>query len=542
MNGALAYVVAGLMSVLLQASAAFEADQRRAIRGEIGSIGAGETIARIYERREFAPAWNDAEQVAQLLEAVRASYDDGLSPPDYQLSAIENLHRSISSGQELPAARRAAFDLWLTDSLMRLVDHRCNGKVDPESRKPARAAGRPINGRAPSTVISEIIASGNLADAISSVAREDSDYDRLKAQIALYRTIAADGGWPELPDGPTIGPGSDDSRVEILARRLAIAGDLADAASRVQAGIYDPLLEAAVRRFQVRHGLDEDGLVGQATLRALNVPAEQRIEQIRVNLERARWGLDRGTEDLIAINVAGFKMQVIRDRETTLTKRVIVGEVEDRTPLFQSRLEHIVFNPAWSVPYSIASKEILPRIKADPGYLEGGRYQLIDGDGNVVDASTVDWSTIHTRNFPFTVVQQPGPANQLGRIKFMLPNDFSLCMHDTPDKSLYAKADRALSHGCIRVDEPLDLAAQLLGRDGWTRAQIDNMVASGKTRTVTLEEALPVVILYRTAEVTDRGEMHFFSDIYQRDPGLLDALDSQVSGITLGDTRFSKSW
>ncbi|MDJ0698789.1 MAG: L,D-transpeptidase family protein [Woeseiaceae bacterium] len=542
MHGVLASIVAGLVAVLLQASAPSEADLKRAIRDQIGSSGAGELIARIYERREFAPVWQDAERVGQLLEAVRASYDDGLRPADYQLSGIEKLQRSVSSGQALPAARRAAFDVVLTDGLARLVDHLCNGKVDPDTREPARAAARPFNGRDPSLVIGEIIGSDNLVDAISSVAPENPDYDRLRAQLARYRTIAADGGWPELPGGPTIRPGSDDPRIEILARRLAISGDLADAESRVESGIYDPLLEVAVRRFQARHGLDDDGLVGRATLRALNVTAEQRIEQIRVNLDRARWGLDRRTDDLIVIDVAGFKMHVIRDQETTMTKRVIVGEVEERTPLFQSRLEHIVFNPAWSVPYSIASEEILPRIKEDPGYLARGRYQLIDGDGNVIDASAVDWSKIHSRNLPFTVVQQPGPANQLGLVKFLLPNEFSVCMHDTNDRSTFARAGRALSHGCIRVEEPLDLAAQLLGRDGWTRARIDNVIASGKTRTVALEQALPVVILYRTAEANDRGEMHFYGDIYERDPVVLEALDSQVSGITLGDTSFSKSW
>ncbi len=541
MYGILAILAAGVIGLPWQAAAPVEAGQARAIRDEIASKDAGDLIAAIYAGREFAPAWARPEQVRQLLEAVRASDRDGLMPVDYHLASIEELHGFVSSGHRLSATERAVFDLVLTEGLVRLVYHLCDGKVDPDTREPVRASGNALCGRDPSTLIEEILGSDELAKAIASVAPRGPEYDRLKAQLAQHRHIAAGGGWPEVPHGPTIRPGSDDPRVELLARRLAISGDFGDDVARVAAGIYDQALQDAVRRFQSRHGLQQDGLVGRATLRALNVSTEQRIDQIRVNLERIRWRLDRQTDDLIAINVAAFEMHVIRNQETLLTSKVIVGEADDRTPLIQSRLEHIVFNPAWSVPYSIASEEILPRIKEDPEYLARGKYRLTGRDGDVVDASSVDWSAIHSRNFPFIVLQQPGPANELGRVKFLMPNEYSICMHDTPDKSLFARTDRALSHGCIRVADPLVLAAHLLGDSGWTRARIEDLVESGETRTVTLEEALPVVILYRTAEVNDRGELQFYDDIYGRDAAVLAALDTQVSGITLGETSFSKS-
>ncbi|MBT8102955.1 MAG: L,D-transpeptidase family protein [Gammaproteobacteria bacterium] len=346
--------------------------------------------------------------------------------------------------------------------------------------------------------------------------------ERLQEALQRHRDLAASGGWPAVPAGPTIRQGSDDSRLGVLATRLAASGDLAG--DEIVSSYYDEALQDAVRRFQARHGLDADGLVGRATLRALNVPVERRIDQIRVNLERVRSLSDIDEQHFVLVNITAFKATIIRDGKALWTTKVIVGEEEDRTPELRSELRSVVFNPTWSVPHSIASEELLPNIKQDPGFFSNGGYELYDRDGNRVDPADVDWDVYSTNNFPFRLVQRPGPQNQLGRIKFMIPNPYSICMHDTPARELFASANRALSHGCIRVDDPLAFAELVLGSEGWTRAQIESQIDSGHTKSIALKGPLPVHVVYWTAEVDDNGVIHFYDDIYARDDEFLEEL------------------
>lgn len=362
-------------------------------------------------------------------------------------------------------------------------------------------------------------------DAATAISDLGSQYQRLGAQLQQYRALAEAGGWPEVPGGPTIRPDAEDPRLATLARRLLVSGDIAAADMPVSTSEYNETLQNAVRRFQARHGLEADALVGRATLRSLNVTVQQRIDQIRVNLERLRWHPDTESHDLVLVNIPAFKAYVIRDGQIVWTTNVIVGDPENKTPVFQSMLKSVVFNPTWTVPYSIASKEMLPKIKRDPSFFRRGNYELFDRAGNPVDSSSVDWSTVERRTFPFTLVQQPGPANQLGQVKFMIPNDYSVCMHDTPAKSLFASAVRAFSHGCIRIEEPLGLAEVLLGSENWTRKQVDSQVESRETRSIVLAEPLPVHVVYWTAEVDDLGVMHFYDDIYEWDATVLERLD-----------------
>ena len=358
---------------------------------------------------------------------------------------------------------------------------------------------------------------------IASITAPSSYFQRLQVQLQQHRELAEAGGWPEVPAGPTIRPGSDDPRLATLARRLAVSGDLAD--NDVSASDYDDAMQDAVSRFQARHGLEVDALVGRATLRALNVSVEQRIDQIRVNLERTRSLFDGQGDDYVLVNIAGFSVSVVRDGQTVWTTSVVVGDTENKTPIFRSTLKYVVFNPTWTVPRSIASEEMLPEIKQDPGFFDKGDYQLLDREGNIVEPSSVDWSTVHVGNFRYTLVQQPGCSNALGQIKFVFPNEFSVFMHDTPEKWLFAKAKRAFSHGCIRVNEPFDLAEVLLGRDGWTRERIESQIESEETKTVFLSEPLPILLVYWTAEVDDLGVVHFYDDIYERDAADFEALD-----------------
>ena len=352
------------------------------------------------------------------------------------------------------------------------------------------------------------------------------DFEALQAELQRHRELAVSGGWRVLDSGPTIRPGDEGSRIAALADRLAASGDLES--NETPASYYDETLQTAVRDFQLRHGLEPDALVGRATLRALNVPVEQRVDQIRVNLERMRPYLDIDVEHYVLVNIAAFEATLVRGGQTAWTTKVIIGEKKDQTPEFRSELKSVVFNPTWSVPYSIASEEMLPRIVDDPGYFATNGYDVFDSDGKPVDPASVDWSNFSERNFPFRLVQRPGPKNQLGRIKFMVPNPYSICIHDTPARSLFANVNRALSHGCVRIDDPLKFAEFVLESDGMTRQDIEIQLQSGETRTLELEEPLPVYIVYWTAEAGDDGVVHFYHDIYDRDAGAIDALQESA--------------
>jgi murein L,D-transpeptidase YcbB/YkuD len=338
---------------------------------------------------------------------------------------------------------------------------------------------------------------------------------RLESALDRYQQIMEAGGWPAIPDGPTIRPGALGSRITLLAQRLTVSGDLDDTQHDFLE--YDDVLQSAVLRFQSRHGLDPDALVGRQTLHALNVSAEQRVGQIRLTLDRLQEAFEAERNDFVLINVPAFAMYLVRAGETVWTSKVVVGETDAETPLFEATMKHVVLNPTWTVPRSIASEELLPRIQRDLGFLSRGSYELRDNDGSSVDPLSVDWASLHKNNFPYTLVQQAGPMNELGKVKFLFPNEYGVCMHDTPSKQLFERYTRAFSHGCIRLENPIDFAAELLYEEGWTREQVDTQLESSETRSVALSQPLPVVITYLTTAVDEAGTVYFYRDIYNRD-------------------------
>ena len=354
-------------------------------------------------------------------------------------------------------------------------------------------------------------------------------YQRLRKGLARYRQIMANGGWPEFPDGPTLRPGERDERVEKLVQRLVATGDLPQGELATTDSIYDESIEAGVRHFQMRHGLDVDGIIGPSTVRALNIPVEHRVQQLRINLERTRWVFDDVSDEYILVNIAGFSAYVIRDGKVAWQTKVQVGKTFRKTPVFRDEMKYVVFNPTWTVPYSIATRDILPSIQADPDYVATRNFDIKDRNGNLVDAKSIDWSKLSRGNFPYTLVQRPGPDNALGRVKFMFPNEHAVYLHDTPSKHLFGKAERAFSAGCIRVERPFDFAEVLMGRDGWTQERFKEVLDSGEIRTVFLSKPLPVLLLYWTAEVREDGVVYFYQDIYDRDQSVADGLDAPFS-------------
>jgi murein L,D-transpeptidase YcbB/YkuD len=488
-------------------------------------VASGKLLARIYENRNFEPAWPDVESVNELIRLVESTADDGLDPADYHFEALDRVRARLAAGERFDAAEQAAIDIGMTDSLVRIGYHRRFGKVNPNDLDPDWNFQRELRRRDPAIVFQEAIDADSLAGYLERTFPRDKLYRRMQGYLVQYRDLAASGGWPRIPDGPTIRPGDGDPRLSVLAQRLAITGDLA-ADAVVDHEIYGGALEAAVRDFQARHGLYVDGAMGPATLRALNVTVEQRIEQIRVNLERARWVLDSLADYFVIVNIAGFRVYVFRDNEMTWSARAVVGRTYRKTPVFRSTMRYVVFNPDWTVPYSIATKDILPAVQNDPGYLAAGNYIVKDRNGKTVDPDGVDWGSLTRRNFPYTLVQQPGSNNALGEIKFMFPNEHAVYLHDTPAKGLFDRADRTFSSGCVRLENPFEFAGLLLAANGLDAAGIEQLRLSRQTKTVFLEKPVPVLLLYWTAEVGYDGRIRFYDDIYDRDRDVLDALNS----------------
>jgi L,D-transpeptidase YcbB len=487
------------------------------------AIASTVVLPDFYSRRNFSPAWNDSTAAA-LLRAIDDAAADGLDPDDYHRQAL----LGPGDGSEIASADR---DLLLTDALIRLAYHHLFGKVDPEALDPHWNLSREINDVDPAAALQTAIDSGDLGGAIERLKPQGLLYRRLKGALATYRAIADHGGWPQVPAGEALKPGvtAEDARLTALRQRLAAEGDLASADAIGAASVYDDSLVAAVQRFQVRHGLAADGVIGANTVAAMNVPVTQRIDQIRVNLERSRWVFRKADERFVVTNIAAYQVFYFDSGQLVWRSRCQVGKEARQTPIFGAEIKHVELNPTWTVPPTIFAKDILPAVKRDSGYLAKRGLKVIDARGKTIPSSAIDWSTVTPRNFGYMLRQDPGPKCALGRVKFVSPNEHSVYLHDTPSQELFQADQRAFSSGCIRVEHPLELARLLIDDPAWTDAEIAATVNTEKTTPIVLAKPVPVYFLYFTATADPEGKAHFFRDLYRRDPGVLAALGREFS-------------
>jgi murein L,D-transpeptidase YcbB/YkuD len=484
-------------------------------------------VGRFYKGRDYRPAWSRDGHLIQadtLIRAVEEAYGDGLTPDYYHLNVIRSLVDKAGKGSS-DAAHMADLDILLTDAFLTLGCHLSGGCVDPVTIETEWFAKR--SDIDVSSVLAQALRKNRIRESLMHLRPEQGSYAGLREALARYRQLLSKGGWPRVSRGTPLKRNSISARVAELRKRLAASGDL-NAGEVIKGKFFDEELERSVIRYQKRHGLKADGIVGPVTLSALDVPLRQRVRQIELNMERMRWILGSMEKRSVVVNIADFKLHVIENGKSVLSMKVVVGKSYQSTPIFTAKMTYLVINPSWNIPDSIARKEVLERIRHDPHYLDVQNIKVLKGRGShteEIDPTTIDWSSVTPDSLTYRFRQEPGPLNPLGRIKFMLPNQFDVYLHDTPSRSLFSENVRAFSHGCTRIEKPLELAEYVLqDAPSWTHNKLQDAIEKGTEQTVLIPRPLNVHFLYLTAWVDQSGTLQFRNDIYGRDERLDEAL------------------
>lgn len=494
--------------------------------------GTSSDLARLYEQSAGAPVWLDADgrpmtAAAPGLALIHDAASEGLDPANYRAAELATLTAALDGS----ASKAAELDAGLSAAVLRYYRDVHLGRVDPRSL--GLELTIPDDGHDFAAALSSAIEGGRVVETAAELAPQIAQYQLLKAALARYRTMAADA--PVAPAfTATLRPGDTFDDLPALHRLLVATGDLpADTPVPLAGGVYDETMQVGVARFQARHGLDADSVIGAATQQALQVPLAWRVRQIELTLERLRWLPDLSSGRLIAVNIPMFRMfgwdSVPSADPPDLQMDVIVGRaLSTRTPVFADRMEYMVFRPYWNIPTSILRNETIPAIRRNAAYLERQNMEIVAGpaDGSPVLAPTPE-NIARIGQGGVRVRQLPGPTNALGLVKFMFPNDNNIYMHDTPSPQLFHRSRRDFSHGCIRVEDPVRLAEWVLkGDPAWTRDRIvAAMQQPRNNQRVNLPEPIQVVIYYTTAIVQPVDDaVHFAEDIYKHDGPLDKAL------------------
>lgn len=455
--------------------------------------GRSAAIHELYERRDQAPVWltRDGRTPSghRLVRLLRTADEDVMT---------DCLAQALAGGDDRYS--RGALDVMLTDAWLELHAQRADGEADLDEDLAALLPGkgerrqRQLDRLAGSRTGTEQAASGDTRS-------------RTAAALERYRRIVDQGGWPSVGAGPSLEPGDGDRRVPALRERLAATGDLDPDAGTGDGNRYDGGLVDAVVIFQERHGLEPDGVVGEATRRALDVPARRRAARLETNLRRIEANAIEGDGPVVRVNIPDYRVTIHEQGQVTFSTRAIVGRPDRPTPRLDDHIVAFRFNPSWNVPRSVVRDDLAKRFARDDDYAERHGFQAVNSDRPL---NEFDWSEA-----PMVPVrQEPGPTNALGRIKFEMPNRQAIYLHDTPNRHLFDSRRRAFSAGCVRVEEPMELAARLTGGDA---ERLDQMARGGETRTLRLGWRVPVQLVYFTAWVDTSGRVQFRPDIYRLD-------------------------
>jgi murein L,D-transpeptidase YcbB/YkuD len=477
-------------------------------------------LARFYAPRKYAPAWNPTTAAAALWVLRRATLQ-GLDPLDYGTDALQRQLRAGGAGD-------ARFDVALTAAMLRYLADLRVGRVRSEYH--TRQLDARLRRYDPVERLRAGLAAGRLQAAVQAAEPSAPQYGLVKTALARYRELAKQP-YPALPvpDAKVL-PGGAYPAAQALFERLVLLGDLPADASPPAAGTYGEQMAEGVRRFQARHGLVDDGVLGRGTIAALNVPPGKRVRQLELTLERLRWLPEIGSGPVIVVDLPSYRLWAFQNgsAEPPLEMRVVVGTaLKTETPLFVGQMRYLEFNPYWNVPRSILEKEMLAKIARNPAYLAQNDMETVPAGASVADL----------RAGRARVRQRPGPKNSLGAIKFAMPNPMDIYLHSTPARELFARSRRDLSHGCIRVEDPAALARWVLGgQRQWNADAVQAALQPGPTRHVDLPRAIPVVIYYATASVDSQGSPHFAADIYGRDAKLEQELAARHGQVSVAES------
>ena len=476
-----------------------------------------------YKNIDYHQLWKSKKNRTDAINAILKSKEHGLVPKDYHINEINKLNDNYSN---LSPENLAVLDILLTDGIILYAYHLIEGKLNPEDLS---YSWNFIHNKLPENtapLLHAAISEERLTEILYSLEPQDNEYKKLKEQYKINEKIINNGGWNIVNFETSIHPNAENEEIPQLRKRLIAEGYLLETDTS-SSKLYDKKLIDAVKHFQKQHGLTADGVIGKHTLKIINISVEEKQKTIVCNLERRRWIDYPFEKPYIKVNIASYRMQFIENYDVVYASKVVVGKTQKQTPMFEDKLEIVVINPTWTLPYSITSTETLRKLKKDPNYLDKHNMNLIDRNGKVINNHGIDWHKYKEGHFPYTVRQGAGPSNALGRVKFLFPNKYAIYLHDTPSKYLFSKDERDFSHGCIRLQNPLNFAEFLLKRENatkWNKDVIAKIVKTEKTKNISLRHKYPILLMYQTAGTTQNDEIFYYADIYKRDAKVYELL------------------
>ena len=478
-------------------------------------------LARFYLMRDGELAWTGTDNLVnfdQLLDGIRTARSHGLDPQDYALARLEAARPQRADRELDEIATRA----WLE-----LARDLSSGRLDPHVFEPGWSLPRrELDLPARLFLALEL---GEVGASLEALAPPDAGYQRLREGLQAWRDVAAKNAWPVLDGGPALHPGDRGPRIAQLRALLEAQGQISLQVDAAERDLFDADMAAAILRIQRSAHLEDDGIVGAAMQAWLSVRPDYRVAQIAANLERRRWRPALDEPRSLRVNIPDFQLDILEHGEVVDQHRLIVGRTSRPTPVFSAWLAYFIINPWWETPYSLAVRDELPAFRRDPDMVERLGFQVLDRDDNIVDPATIDWNEVPSNPFPYRLRQAPGPHNALGEIKFIFPNPHNTYLHDTPVRQLFAESRRAFSSGCMRVDQPIDLAHWVAeGLTGWGPERIDE-VAAGDTETrVDLVDRIPVHTAYWTVIPSQTSYIRFVADLYEKDNEIIDGLSGGI--------------